>query len=138
MSTPTVKVTGIQHVVLHIDDMDRSLRFYIDVLGFETRHVSTGAGPKRAFLRCGIQGLDLFETDSGSHGGQEMNHMALCVEAEELDQVVEALEGAGIPMSRRTERNSVFIHDPDGHRIEMLPLSAHERSAERDAAKASA
>jgi catechol 2,3-dioxygenase-like lactoylglutathione lyase family enzyme len=123
---------------LHIDELERSLKFYIDVLGFETRHVSTGPGPKRAFLRCGIQGLDLFETDSGSHGGEEMNHMALCVAADEIDEVVVALNAAGITTSPRTERNSVFIHDPDGHRIEMLPLSAHERSGEREAARASA
>ena len=133
-----MKVTGIQHVLLNIDKIDRSSQFYIDVLGFEVRHVSTGAGPKRAFLRCGIQGLDLFETESGSHGEEEMNHMALCVASDELDEVVEALDKAGITTSPRTARNSDFIHDPDGHRIEMLPLSAHERSGEREAAGASA
>jgi hypothetical protein len=35
-----------------------------------------------------------------------------------------------------TPRNSVFISDPDGHRIEMLPISASERDHERQSARA--
>jgi hypothetical protein len=36
-----------------------------------------------------------------------------------------------------TPRNSVFISDPDGHRIEMLPVSASERDHERKGARTS-
>ncbi|HVB06939.1 MAG TPA: VOC family protein [Acidimicrobiales bacterium] len=141
MADPMVKVTGINHVVLHVADLDRSLAFYMGVLGFEDRNAGGGGGggPARraSFLRCGMQGLDLFEAEE-AHGGEEMNHMALNVEADELDEVVEALTAAGIEASERTRRNSVFIFDPDGHRIEMLPKSAHERTREREAAAASA
>jgi hypothetical protein len=41
------------------------------------------------------------------------------------------LAEAGIGAVERTPRNSVFISDPDGHRIEMLPISASERDHER-------
>lgn len=91
-----------------------------------------------SFLRCGTQGLDLFEVAADVHGGQEMNHMALNVEADDIDEVEEELAKAGVEASKRTPRNSVFIHDPDGHRIEILPRSAQERAREREAARASA
>jgi catechol 2,3-dioxygenase-like lactoylglutathione lyase family enzyme len=133
-----LKVTGINHVVLHVANVERSKSFYIDVLGFEDRHVSMGPGMRASFLRCGDQGLDLFEVRDGNvHGGEEMNHMALCVAADDLDEIVKELSECGVQSSERTPRNSVFISDPDGHRIEMLPLSAPARVSEREASQSS-
>jgi catechol 2,3-dioxygenase-like lactoylglutathione lyase family enzyme len=135
MSSTKLRVTGINHVVLHVTDLERSKRFYIEVLGFEDRNLSVGPGMKAGFLRCGAQGLDLFEVSGGDvHGGQEMNHMALCVAADDLDEVEAELSKIGVETSGRTPRNTVFISDPDGHRIEMLPRSASERRLEGEAA----
>jgi catechol 2,3-dioxygenase-like lactoylglutathione lyase family enzyme len=133
-----LKVTGINHVVLHVTDVERSKRFYIEVLGFEDRNLSVGPTMKASFLRCGAQGLDLFEvTDGDVHGGKEMNHMALNVAVADLDEIVAELSQIGVETSDRSPRNTVFISDPDGHRIEMLPLSAHERAREFQATQAS-
>jgi catechol 2,3-dioxygenase-like lactoylglutathione lyase family enzyme len=93
---------------------------------------------KASFLRCGYQGLDLFEVSSGDvHGGEEMNHMALNVDADDVSQVVAGLSVAGIDTFEMTPRNSVFISDPDGHKIEMLPISANERDHERESVRTS-
>ena len=125
-------MTGINHVVLHVTDLERSRRFYRDLLGFEDRNISAGPpGMKASFLLCGLQGLDLFEVPEDAHGGQEMNHLALNVAAEDVDRLVALLSEAGIEASERTRRNSVFISDPDGHRLEMLPGTASERARER-------
>ena len=126
MPASKLRVTGINHVVLHVTDVERSKRFYMDVLGFEDRHVSMGSGLRASFLRCGIQGLDLFEIDGDAHGGEEMNHMALCIASDNLDEIITGLGENGIEFSERTPRNTVFILDPDGHRIEMLPVWASE------------
>jgi catechol 2,3-dioxygenase-like lactoylglutathione lyase family enzyme len=138
MTSTKLKVTGINHVVLHVTDVERSKRFYMEVLGFEDRNLSVGPSMKASFLRCGVQGLDLFEVANGDvHGGKEMNHMALNVAAADLDEIVVALSQIGVETSDRTPRNTVFISDPDGHRIEMLPLSASERAREREATQSS-
>lgn len=134
MAAPGLKVTGINHVVLHVRDLERSRKFYLDVLGFQDRSTSAGPNMKASFLLCGVQGLDLFEVAADDvHGGEEMNHMALCVDVGGVEEVVETLARHGIAASERTPRNTVFISDPDGHRIEMLPLSASERAREREA-----
>jgi catechol 2,3-dioxygenase-like lactoylglutathione lyase family enzyme len=139
MAAPKLQVTGINHVVLHVADLERSKRFYLDVLGFEDRNVSGGPpGMQASFLRCGMQGLDLFQISGDAHGGQEMNHMALNVDATDLDDLVTRLTNAGIDASARTPRNSVFISDPDGHRLEMLPRTASERARERQGASSTA
>ncbi len=133
-----LKVTGINHIVLHVTDLERSRKFYIEVLGFEDRNISVGPSMKASFLRCGVQGLDLFEVSTADvHGGEEMNHMALCVAVDNVDEIMVVLSQCGIETSERTPRNTVFISDPDGHRIEMLPLSASERQMEREAARTS-
>jgi catechol 2,3-dioxygenase-like lactoylglutathione lyase family enzyme len=138
MPRTKLKVTGINHVVLHVTDVERSRRFYMEVLGFEDRNLSVGPSMKASFLRCGVQGVDLFEVANGDvHGGKEMNHMALNVAAADLDEIVAELSQIGVETSDRTPRNTVFISDPDGHRIEMLPLSAYERAREREATRAS-
>lgn len=136
MGTSTLKVTGINHVVLHVTDLDRSRTFYMAALGFADRGLVPGM--RAAFLRCGMQGLDLFETAGCDvHGGQEMNHMALNVDAADVESLVASLPAAGIDSFEVTPRNSVFIADPDGHRIEILPISATERDHERESARAS-
>ena len=135
MATAKLKVTGINHVVLHVADLDRSRRFYLEALGLDDR--GTVAGLRASFLRCGLQGLDLFERADGDvHGGEEMNHLALNVDAADVEMLVAGLSEAGIDAFEVTPRDSVFISDPDGHRIEMLPISASERDHERESARA--
>ncbi|MBO0746824.1 MAG: VOC family protein [Acidimicrobiaceae bacterium] len=129
-------MTGINHVVLHVTDLERSRRFYMDLLGFEDRSIGGSPRMKASFLRCGTQGLDLFEVSGDAHGGEEMNHMALDVAVPDLDQLVTQLSEAGIEASERTPRNSVFISDPDGHRLEMLPHTARARAGDRQEASA--
>jgi catechol 2,3-dioxygenase-like lactoylglutathione lyase family enzyme len=132
VAAPKLRVTGINHVVLHVIDLERSKRFYVDVLGFEDRNISDGPpGMRASFLLCGLQGLDLFEVLDDAHGGQEMNHMALNVAADDVDELVTLLSEAGIATAVRTPRNSVFIADPDGHLLEVLPGTASERARER-------
>ena len=137
MGTSNLKVTGINHVVLHVADLNRSRTFYMEALGFDDRGISV-PGMRASFLRCGMQGLDLFEVADGNvHGGEEMNHMALNVDAANVELLVAGLSEAGIDALEMTPRNSVFISDPDGHLIEMLPFSASERDHERQRARAS-
>jgi catechol 2,3-dioxygenase-like lactoylglutathione lyase family enzyme len=137
MDVPALKVTGINHVVLHVTDLQRSRKFYMEVLGFEDQNFPVASDRAMSFLRGGSQGLDLFEVSGGdAHGGQEMNHMALAVEADDVDEVSAALEKLGLDTSARTPRNTLFISDPDGHRIEILPRSAWVRALDRDTSRA--
>ena len=131
MVASKLQVTGINHVVLHVTDLERSKRFYMDVLGFEDRHISAPPDVRVTFLRCGMQGLDLFEVSGDAHGEKEIHHMALDVDAEDLDELMTRLSDAGVAASRRTQLNSAHILDPDGHRLELLPRTAIQRAHAR-------
>lgn len=114
-----LKVSGIDHVVLHVKELKRSRDFYIDLLGMEVAHEHSGA----VFLRCGGQLVALFEVEDGEkiHAGDEMNHMALRLKSGEYRQVKATLEGAGIKVSgRRGDPHCIYFSDPDGHRLQLL------------------
>jgi catechol 2,3-dioxygenase-like lactoylglutathione lyase family enzyme len=119
-----LQVNGIDHVVLNVRDLERSKTFYMEILGFGFRSEFARPDAKMCFLRCGSQGLDLAEVrEAEIHGGLEMNHMALRIAAGTIDEVVAELTKVGLaPVGVSHDPNTVFILDPDGHRIELLSV----------------
>ena len=116
---PSLKVTGIDHVVFHVKDLPRARKFYVDFLGMEVEHERDW----QCFLKCGHQGLALFEVDDGEdiHGGSEMNHMALKLVTGSYERVKTTLENAGIEVhGRRGDPHCIYFHDPDGHQLQFL------------------
>jgi glyoxylase I family protein len=117
-----LKVTGIDHVVLHVSDLERSKRFYIDLLGFTVAHESSW----QSFLHCGSQQVALFQMRDGReiHAGAEMNHMALRLESGEYEEVKGILEAAGVPVHGRPgDDRCIYFNDPDGHPLQLLTRS---------------
>jgi catechol 2,3-dioxygenase-like lactoylglutathione lyase family enzyme len=121
-----LQINGIDHVVLNVRDIERSKAFYMEILGFGFRSEFARPDAKMCFLRCGSQGLDLAEVrEAEIHGGMEMNHMALRVAAGTIDEIVAELAKVGLaPVGVSHDPNTVFILDPDGHRIELLSVPA--------------
>ena len=116
-----LKVTGIDHVVLHVQDLEKAKRFYIDLLGFTVAHESSW----QSFLSCGGQQVALFEMRGGGeiHAGSEMNHMALRLAGGEYDEVKATLEAAGVKVHGRPgDDHCISFDDPDGHHLQVLTL----------------
>jgi catechol 2,3-dioxygenase-like lactoylglutathione lyase family enzyme len=118
MDSP-LKVSGIDHVVFHVKDLSRARKFYVDFLGMEVDHERDW----QCFLKCGNQGVALFEVDDGDdvHGGSEVNHMALRLAVGDLERTKKTLIDAGIEVQgRRGDPNCIYFHDPDGHKLQLL------------------
>ena len=62
MIQTSLKTVGIDHAVLHVSDLARSKRFYVDLLGMTVNHESSW----QSFLWCGKQQIALFEMRDGS------------------------------------------------------------------------
>ena len=115
----SLKVTGIDHVVLHVKDLARSKKFYVGLLGMSVQYESSW----QLFLKCGNQGVALFKIEDGAkiHGGSEMNHMAMRLKSGEYEKVKAVLEEAGFKVSgRRGDPHCIYFSDPDGHRLQLL------------------
>jgi catechol 2,3-dioxygenase-like lactoylglutathione lyase family enzyme len=114
-----LKVSGIDHVVLHVTDLARAKTFYVDFLGMTIDHESSW----QCFPKCGSQGIALFEVDEGEevHGGSEVNHMALRLAAGDYERVKVTLENAGIKVhGRKADPRCIYFNDPDGHQLQLL------------------
>ena len=113
-----LKTVGIDHAVLHVSDLERSKRFYIDLLGMTVNHESSW----QSFLWCGTQQIALFEMRDGSPVPTgELNHMALRLESGSYEEVKATLESAGFPVSGRPgDDRCIYFTDPDGHRLQVL------------------
>ena len=116
----------LQHLVLWVSDVERSVRFYCDVLGFEVKTRS----PQAAFLRIPGSGddhnLGLFE-QRGARPPDEsvarMYHSAW--ELAELTDLYRARRrltdaGALVGMSNHGVSLSLYAKDPDGLEFEVF------------------
>jgi len=124
-----VTVTGLDHVVLRVTDMDRSIAFYGDVLGcpIERRLESIGL----VQLRAGTSMIDLVpckpdEQPGMSMGDRNMDHYAVRVAAMDPAAITAHLEKHGVaagPVQRRYGAegygSSIYITDPDGNTVEL-------------------
>ncbi|HWN93192.1 MAG TPA: VOC family protein [Verrucomicrobiae bacterium] len=127
----TTAITGIglkrlQHLVLWVSNVERSVRFYRDILGFEVKTQS----PRAAFLR--IPGspddhhLGLFEHTGvpGPHEGvARMYHSAW--EVGDITDLVRARQrlmeaGALVGSSNHGVSLSLYAKDPDGLEFEIF------------------
>jgi catechol 2,3-dioxygenase-like lactoylglutathione lyase family enzyme len=136
MSQSLLNVVGIDHAVLYVSDLDASRRFYKEVLGFDERAGS--GGDRIAFMVCGNQGIDLIATEAGASagggpgGGSELHHLALRLASGTRDQIVAALSSIGIEThAREQDPETVYLLDPDGHRIQLLSEKEQEKNRRR-------
>jgi catechol 2,3-dioxygenase len=127
MAAPIDPGTRVGHVHLKVSDLERSVRFYRDVLGFE---VTQRWGAQAAFLSAGGYhhhiGLNTWESLGGpapAPGTTGLYHVAFLYAtraalAEAYRRLLEhgvALDGA----SDHGVSEALYLHDPDGNGIEL-------------------
>lgn len=125
-------IVGLAHVAIKVTDLDRSLDFYVNRLGFpEMMRLNNEDGSTwLVYLRItDDQYLEVFpgaETDRApGWNANGMNHMCLAVE--DIDAVVKRIEDASIalllPLKLAVDGNrQAWIEDPDGNRIELMEM----------------
>ena len=114
-----VQVTGIDHIVLHVADVERARTFYADVLGLTVYRQNE----RQVFLHAGTQGVALFKKggDAPLATGHDLNHLALTVADGTYEALKAGLEQHGVAVSGRPgEDHCIYFQDPDGHRLQLM------------------
>src|SRR5678815_4818641 len=117
----------IGHVHLKVADLDRALRFYRDVLGFE---LTQRYGTQAAFLAAGGYhhhiGLNTWDSKGGSPPGPGTTglfHLAILYPTRaELGDALKRLIKAGIPLDGASDHGVsevLYLRDPDGNGVEL-------------------
>jgi len=123
-----MKAHYLGHVVFYVKDLDQSVAFYRDLLGFqEVGRIFNGAATA---LTAGRTHHELLLIQVGDVPGpppgprRGLYHIGIKV-GDSLDELRAAkrdLEGAGITitgMSDHTVSQSLYLHDPDGNEVEL-------------------
>ena len=132
-------LTGIGHVALKVSDINRSLAFYRDRLGFqEMMHLDRDDGSLwLVYLRItDTQFIELFPGGEDEAPGPDrtaINHF--CLETADLDATANALRAAGITLTVEPKmgldgNRQCWIADPDGNRIEFMQMGSASMQAD--------
>ena len=123
-----MKAHYLGHVVFYVKDLERSLGFYRDLLGFkEVGRIFNGMA---AALTSGRTHYGLFLIQVGDAPGPSpvrrrgLYHIGIKVgdSLNELRSVKKELEQAGVQidgMSDHTVSQSLYLRDPDGNEVEL-------------------
>ncbi|MEO8340918.1 MAG: VOC family protein [Nitrospirota bacterium] len=123
-----MKAHYLGHVVFYVKDLERSLTFYRDLLGFqEVGRIFDGAA---AALTSGRTHHELLLIQVGDAPGpptgmrRGLYHIGIKVgdNLEELRVAKRELERAGVTidgMSDHTVSQSLYVRDPDGNEVEL-------------------
>jgi glyoxylase I family protein len=117
-----IQVNGIDHIVLHVRDVERAKKFYTELLGMTAYREDA----EQVFLHAGQQGVALFKKrgDTPLTTGNDLNHLALNVETGTYEALKGELESHGVTVSGRPgEDRCIYFHDPDGHRLQLMVRS---------------
>jgi glyoxylase I family protein len=119
---------GIDHVVLRVVDVKRSLDFYVGVLGLTLERILETIGLHQ--VRCGRNLIDLIQLKPGQSLAPDpargMEHLCLSIRGD-IDEVLAALKKNNVPIDGEPMEvygaagfgTSVYIRDPDGYAIEL-------------------
>lgn len=127
-------IAGLHHIDLAVSQPERSLAFYLDLLGplgaeVAFRYPTYRGSEEVVYLRLGSQYLGLRPADGGEHRyyGVGIEHFAVFVDSrQEVDETYERCRKLGVevhfpPEEDRDEPGywALFIFDPDGFRVEI-------------------
>jgi catechol 2,3-dioxygenase-like lactoylglutathione lyase family enzyme len=127
-SRPASTARGLHHTALISSDVERTIRFYQDVLGFPLTELIENrdyAGSSHFFFDLGNGNLLAFFDFPGLEVGAYaevlggLHHLAISVDPVEWQALVHRLDAAGVPHEIHSEV-SVYFRDPDGARIELI------------------
>lgn len=123
-----MKAHYLGHVVFYVKDLERSLAFYRDLLGF--REIGRTFGGAAAALTSGRTHHELLLIEVGDTPGppagrrRGLYHIGIKVgnSLDELRAAKQEVEQAGFSiegMSDHTVSQSLYLRDPDGNEVEL-------------------
>jgi catechol 2,3-dioxygenase-like lactoylglutathione lyase family enzyme len=114
------RIEGLDHVAIEVADLDAAERWYAETLGLERAHPEWD--PPRV-MAAGGTGVALFPASSGEAGASapHLLHIAFRVDRASFDAAREELGRRGVELreSDHGSAHSVYLTDPDGHRLEL-------------------
>ena len=133
-----MKLDGLDHVAIEVENPDRSAAWYVKTLGFERRYQGVW-GDIPIFVCAGSTGLAIFPKATPAGGGDHrggrpgLRHVAFRADRAEFARARQELEAQGIAteFSDHDISHSIYFSDPDGFHLEITTYDLLAEQEER-------
>jgi catechol 2,3-dioxygenase-like lactoylglutathione lyase family enzyme len=122
-TSDSLHLVGLDHYAINVADLRRSSDWYSKVLGFQILHkwdttwmVGQGNIKVGLFLRPSAKPID--NTDAVI----AITHIAFLVDGDKFQNAVRLISSLGVTVEGPEDSGiaySIFVTDPDGHRLEI-------------------
>jgi catechol 2,3-dioxygenase-like lactoylglutathione lyase family enzyme len=120
----TMRVTGFDHLVLNVEDVERALEFYCGLLGLEPVRVAEWRAGEVPFPSVRVTPETIIDVFRRPRGESNIDHICLVVEPLDWQEVIQSgaftiIEGPVGRFGARGSATSIYVQDPDGNTVEL-------------------
>ncbi|MFF1905089.1 VOC family protein [Kitasatospora sp. NPDC058218] len=119
-----VRVKAFDHLVLNVRDVERSLDFYVGLLGLAPVRVDEWRAGRVSFPSVRVTPETIIDLVGRDRGESNVDHICLTVDPLDWQEVIDSgvftvLEGPVPRYGARGSATSVYVQDPDGNTVEL-------------------
>lgn len=119
-----VQARGIDHVVLNVADVERSVAWYVERLGFEPLRLDEWRRGEVLFASVRLTDTFIIDLFANERSGANVDHLCLVVDPTDLDALAasdefDVVSGPSEVFGAQGMGRSVYVRDPDGNVVEL-------------------
>jgi catechol 2,3-dioxygenase-like lactoylglutathione lyase family enzyme len=119
-----VTIIELDHIVLNVADVERSLRFYCDELGLPAERVDEWRRQEVFFPSVRVNAGTLIDLVQLPRTGENADHFCLVVAPTDFDALkasgrLDVVSGPATRFGARGDGTSLYIRDPDRNLVEL-------------------
>jgi catechol 2,3-dioxygenase-like lactoylglutathione lyase family enzyme len=114
----------MDHIVLVVTDVERSVAWYRDQLKLEALRLDEWRAGDAPFPSVRVNEGTIIDIIAGARSGKNVDHFCLVIEPTDMAKLAanagfEVVEGPVTRWGARGDGTSVYVTDPDGNVIEL-------------------
>ena len=119
-----MRIHALDHIVLDVADVERSLAWYIDLVGMAPVRVDEWRRGEVFFPSVRVNESTIIDLLATGPSGTNMDHLCLVVDGADVDAIVAderftVIDGPDRRYGARGDGRSVYVKDPDGNTVEF-------------------
>ena len=126
-------VTGLAHAAFNVKDMDKTIAFYENSLGFKRAFSITRPENGEPWIEYiyagGSQFIELFygASKDNPYSDDKIGFFHICVAVDDIHEIWDRIVKSGAPQDDAPKQGAdhnwqCWTHDPDGIKIELMQL----------------
>ena len=127
-------IKGISHIAMHTSDMEKTLNFYCDILGFKLafRLPKPDGTPGITYIQVAKdQFLEFFNARSEKEENSvpaRPGYHHLCLEVTDINAIADRIRSSGLTLTTEPKMGGdgnyqCWVEDHDGNKIEFMQIS---------------